>query len=169
MQDSLPTAVQGMAAARATRLYGDAVLNAAVCTGTLRARHSNVTSSLSYIVSDGAMRHKSHRFFIRPPRKPVRPMRNPPLSAGTRTLGNHLFQAVKSQILAIKQALETAALMLGTGKFRSDCLEMICSDFLAGAILDNGNHDARYTRSHDFSSSSRARRNIGLLGASLMV
>jgi hypothetical protein len=35
----------------------------------------------------------------------------------------------------IKQALETAGLMLGTNKSRGYCLEMICADFLAGARL----------------------------------
>ena len=39
----------------------------------------------------------------------------------------------------IEQAIETAALMLGTDKSRGYCLEMICADFLAGANLDNGN------------------------------
>jgi hypothetical protein len=39
----------------------------------------------------------------------------------------------------IEQAIETAALMLGTDKSRSYCLEMICADFLASAHLDNGN------------------------------
>ena len=38
-----------------------------------------------------------------------------------------------------QQALETAALMLGTDKPRGYCLEMICADFLAGVNLDNGN------------------------------
>ena len=38
----------------------------------------------------------------------------------------------------IEQAIETAALMLGTDKSRGYCLEMICADFLAGANLDNG-------------------------------
>jgi len=38
----------------------------------------------------------------------------------------------------IEQAIETAALMLGTDKSRGYCLEMICADFLAGAQLDNG-------------------------------
>jgi hypothetical protein len=42
----------------------------------------------------------------------------------------------------IEQALETAALMLGTDKSRGYCLEMICADFLAGANLENGNPDA---------------------------
>ena len=39
----------------------------------------------------------------------------------------------------IEQAIETAALMLGTDKSRGYCLEMICADFLTGAHLDNGN------------------------------
>ena len=39
----------------------------------------------------------------------------------------------------IEQAIETAALMLGTDKSRGYCLEMICADFLAGANLDSGN------------------------------
>ena len=39
----------------------------------------------------------------------------------------------------IEQAIETAALMLGSDKSRGYCLEMICADFLAGASLDNGN------------------------------
>src|SRR5438445_12614087 len=51
------------------------------------------------------------------------------------------FKLYKSQIPVIEQALETAALMLGTDKSRGYCLEMICADFLAGANLDNGNPD----------------------------
>jgi hypothetical protein len=47
------------------------------------------------------------------------------------------FKLYKSQIPVIEQALETAALMLGTDKSRGYCLEMICADFLAGANLDN--------------------------------
>ena len=43
------------------------------------------------------------------------------------------------QIPIIDQALETAALMLGSDKSRGYCLEMICADFLAGANLENGN------------------------------
>ena len=39
----------------------------------------------------------------------------------------------------IEQAIETAALMLGSDKSRGYCPEMICADFLAGAHLDNGN------------------------------
>src|SRR5881398_3789507 len=51
------------------------------------------------------------------------------------------FKLYKSQIPVIEQALETAALMLGSDKSRSYCLEMICADFLAGADLDNGSPD----------------------------
>jgi hypothetical protein len=43
----------------------------------------------------------------------------------------------KSQIPVIEQAMETAAMMLGTDKSRGYCLEMICADFLAGASLGN--------------------------------
>jgi hypothetical protein len=43
------------------------------------------------------------------------------------------FKLFKSQLPVIEQALETAALMLGTDKSRAYCLEMICADFLAGA------------------------------------
>jgi hypothetical protein len=48
------------------------------------------------------------------------------------------FKFYKSQIPVIEQAIEIAALMLGTDKSRGYCLEMICADFLAGASLDNG-------------------------------
>ena len=48
------------------------------------------------------------------------------------------FKVYKSQVPVIEQAIETAALMLGTDKSRGYCLEMICADFLAGAHLDNG-------------------------------
>jgi hypothetical protein len=43
----------------------------------------------------------------------------------------------KTQIPVIEQAIETAALMLGTDKSRGYRLEMICADFLAGANLEN--------------------------------
>ena len=49
------------------------------------------------------------------------------------------FKVYKSQSPVIEQAIETAALMLGTDKSRGCCLEMICADFLAGAHLDDGN------------------------------
>jgi hypothetical protein len=48
------------------------------------------------------------------------------------------FKLYKSQLPVIDQALETAALMLGTNKSRGYCLEMICADFLAGAHLVEG-------------------------------
>src|SRR5438093_7765566 len=51
------------------------------------------------------------------------------------------FKLYKSQIPIIEQAIDTAALMLGSDKSRSYCLEMICADFLAGANLDNGSPD----------------------------
>ena len=51
------------------------------------------------------------------------------------------FNLYKSQIPVIEQAIETAALMLGTDKSRGYCLELTCADFLAGANLDNGNPD----------------------------
>ena len=46
------------------------------------------------------------------------------------------FKLYKTQIPVVEQAIETAALMLGTDKSRGYCLEMICADFLAGASLD---------------------------------
>ena len=45
------------------------------------------------------------------------------------------FKLFKSQIQVVEQALEKAALMLGTDKSRGYCFEMICADFLAGATL----------------------------------
>jgi hypothetical protein len=51
------------------------------------------------------------------------------------------FKLYKSQIPVVEQAIETAAMMLGTDKSRGYCLEMICADFLAGANLENGDPD----------------------------
>jgi len=48
------------------------------------------------------------------------------------------FKVYKSQVPVIEQAIEVAALMLGSDKSRGYCLEMICADFLAGADLDGG-------------------------------
>jgi len=45
------------------------------------------------------------------------------------------FKVYKSQLPVIEEALETAGLMLGSNKPRGYCLEMICADFLAGAML----------------------------------
>jgi hypothetical protein len=55
------------------------------------------------------------------------------------------FKLYKSQIPVIEQALETAALMLGSDKSRGYMLEMICADFLAGANLETGNSDVLMT------------------------
>ena len=52
------------------------------------------------------------------------------------------FNAYKSQLPVIEQALETAGLMLGSDKSRGYCLEMICADFLSGVSLEAGNQDA---------------------------
>ena len=49
------------------------------------------------------------------------------------------FRVYKSQIPVIEQAIEAAALMLGSDKSRGYCLEMICADFLAGASLADQN------------------------------
>jgi hypothetical protein len=46
------------------------------------------------------------------------------------------FKLYKSQVPVVEQAIETAALMLGSDKSRGYCLEMICADFLAGASLE---------------------------------
>ena len=51
------------------------------------------------------------------------------------------FKLYKSQLPVIEQALETAALMLGTDKSRGYCIEMMCADFLAGANLCEGQPD----------------------------
>jgi len=49
------------------------------------------------------------------------------------------FKVYKTQQPVIEQAIDTAALMLGSDKSRGYCLEMICADFLAGAHLEGGN------------------------------
>ena len=51
------------------------------------------------------------------------------------------FKLCKSQIAVIEQALETAALMLGSDKSGGYCFEMICADFLTGANLNEGDPD----------------------------
>jgi hypothetical protein len=55
------------------------------------------------------------------------------------------FKVYKSQMPVIEQAIETAALMLGSDKSRGYCLEMISADFLAGANLDNGDPELLLT------------------------
>ena len=54
------------------------------------------------------------------------------------------FKVYKSQLAVVEQALETAALMLGTDKSRGYCLEMICADFLAGASLEAGQENTLF-------------------------
>ena len=49
------------------------------------------------------------------------------------------FKVYRSQAPVIEQAIDPAALMLGSDKARGYCLEMICADFLAGAHVENGN------------------------------
>jgi hypothetical protein len=51
------------------------------------------------------------------------------------------FKIYKSQIPVIEQALETAALMLGTDKGTWVVARDDRADFLGGANLDNGNPD----------------------------
>jgi hypothetical protein len=51
------------------------------------------------------------------------------------------FKLYKSQLPVVEQAIETAALMLGTDRSRGYCLEMICADFLAGANHENEDSD----------------------------
>ena len=49
------------------------------------------------------------------------------------------WKSALAQAPVIEQAIDTAALMLGSDKSRGYCLEMICADFLAGAHLEGGN------------------------------
>jgi hypothetical protein len=69
------------------------------------------------------------------------------------------FKVYKSQIPVIEQAIETAAMMLGSDKSRGYCLEMICADFLAGANLDSGQPDVLlHSLSHFFQFLPREQR-----------
>ncbi len=63
------------------------------------------------------------------------------------------FKIYKTQIPVIEQAIERAALMLGTDKWRGYSLEMICADFLAGANLGKETQRCSYSPCHGFSSS----------------
>lgn len=53
------------------------------------------------------------------------------------------FKPYLSQIPLIEKAIETAARLLGSDRSRGYCLEMFCSDFLAGANLDNGDPETQ--------------------------
>ena len=68
------------------------------------------------------------------------------------------FKLYKSQMPVVEQAIETAALMLGTDKSRGYSLEMICADFLAGANLENEAPTFSCSRPYGFSSFSPAKR-----------
>jgi hypothetical protein len=43
------------------------------------------------------------------------------------------FKIYKSQVPVIEEAIEAAAMLLGSDRSRGYCLEMICADFLSGA------------------------------------
>jgi hypothetical protein len=69
------------------------------------------------------------------------------------------FKLYESQIPVIEQAIETAALMLGSDKSRGYCLEMICADFLAGAQLDSGNPEILLHSISRYNCSCRLHKN----------
>jgi hypothetical protein len=56
------------------------------------------------------------------------------------------FKLYQSQMRVIERAIETPALMLRSDRSRGYCLEMICTDFLAGANLDHGDPEMVLTR-----------------------
>ena len=58
------------------------------------------------------------------------------------------FKVYKSQLPVIEEALETAALMLGSDMARGYCLEMICADFLAGANLQEASPETLVNATH---------------------
>ena len=77
------------------------------------------------------------------------------------------FKAYKSQLPVIEEALEKAALMLGSDRSRSYCLEMICADFLAGVSLETNNEDSllealmRLISSLPFSQRQQLQKKLG--------
>jgi hypothetical protein len=48
------------------------------------------------------------------------------------------WEIIYFKLYQSQMPVETAALMLGSDRYRGYCLEMICADFMAGANLDNG-------------------------------
>lgn len=67
----------------------------------------------------------------------------------------------------MEKAIETAAPMLGTDKYRGYCVEMICSDFLAAANLDNGGPETllfSMTRFFKFLPGEQRQSFLGSLG-----
>jgi hypothetical protein len=80
------------------------------------------------------------------------------------------FKIYKSQIPIVEQAIETAALMLGSDKSRGYCLEMICADFLAGAHMDSGDSEILLrciVRYYDFLTVPQRRAFIDHIAGSL--
>ena len=79
------------------------------------------------------------------------------------------FKVYKSQVPIIEQALEAAALMIGSDKSRGYCLEMICADFVAGTNLDGGSPDVLqrsiYRLIGFLAPEQRHELHAGLLGA----
>jgi hypothetical protein len=63
------------------------------------------------------------------------------LRPATMTLSQELTIYLGDNLPVIEQALETAALTLGSDKSRGYMLEMICADFLADANVENGDVD----------------------------
>jgi hypothetical protein len=56
------------------------------------------------------------------------------------------FKIYKSQVPVIEEAIEAAAMLLGSDRSRGYCLEMICADFLSGVRHTDRRHainDAR--------------------------
>jgi hypothetical protein len=71
------------------------------------------------------------------------------------------FKLYKSQIPVVEEAIETAALMLGSDKSRGYCLEMICADFLAGAHASGGDAEVLFEavlRSYQLMADQQRRR-----------
>jgi len=71
------------------------------------------------------------------------------------------FKLYKSQIPVVEEAIETAALMLGSDKSRGYCLEMICADFLAGAHASGGEPEVLFEavlRSYHLMANDQRRR-----------
>jgi hypothetical protein len=50
------------------------------------------------------------------------------------------FKVYKSQVPVIEEAIEAAAMLLGSDRSRGYCLEMICADFLSGARHTDRRH-----------------------------
>ena len=79
---------------------------------------------------------------------PITPVSQPELTGSEEEPSELIcFRVYKTHTPVIEQAIETAALMLGTDKSRGHSLEMICADFLAGEHPADGNRRSCLTRS----------------------